>query len=101
MPDLTIEHVCTCPSNLHWHTKIKDYDVTYGDLHVPGDYQMGWTCTCPHFKFRKQECKHIAEAKLLRCGWGEDAFCGGRPEPTKDGKCPDCGEPVEVIKIGV
>jgi SWIM zinc finger len=100
MPDLTIEYYHVCPSTQHFHKQIKEYSVTYG-FQPTGDYQYGWSCTCPHFRFRKTECKHIQAAKEERCAWNEDAYWGsGAPKPA-DGKCPNCGETLTVIKVAV
>lgn len=28
----------------------------------------GWTCTCPDYKYRKRECKHIKSVKRIGIG---------------------------------
>lgn len=106
MPDLTIEHRYVCPSVLSWHKRIQGsrgnaYEVRYGFM-PNGDYEYGWSCTCLAFKFRGGECKHIAAVKHERCAWGEDAFCGGgSSHQPRGGKCPNCGEELEIIRVGV
>ena len=37
-----------------------------GDIYYVGyDYDDGWFCPCPDYKFRKHECKHIRACKEL------------------------------------
>ena len=101
MPDLTIIHCYTCPSNRWWQKEVigskgNKYTVTYTE-------HTGWHCTCPGFQYRSS-CKHIKDAEKERCGWNWEAYCGTVGKPKKNGthgKCPMCGEPVEVIKVGV
>jgi hypothetical protein len=103
MPDLTLEYRYVCPSVLTWHKTVTGksgtYEVSYG-YQSTGDYEYGWSCTCPQFKFRKAECKHIKAVKHERCAWNEEAFCGGGAQHD-DGKCPNCGDMLIAIKIGV
>ena len=104
MPDFTIEYFSVCPTVLRFETQIQGktgtYAVSYGPEHDDGNHSHGWHCTCPSFRYRK-DCKHLSVAKAQRCAWNEEAFCGsGAPRPT-DGKCPNCGEPLETIKVAV
>lgn len=104
MHDFIIEHLSVCPTVHHFHKHVKgstgEYDVTYGPT-PDGDYTHGWTCTCPSARYRKGECKHIKAVKGERCAWNEEAFCGsGAPRPA-DGKCPQCGADLEVIRVAV
>ena len=103
MPDLTIEYCYTCPSNVSWQKSYTGsqgpYAVTYNQWNGPDMYH----CTCPGFKYRKT-CKHVEAAKKERCGWGWEAYCGSKETPVeKGGKkfCPNCGEEVEIVKVGV
>ena len=98
MPDLMTVHFSVCPSVMHYHKSVRgktgDYEVTF-----EGGY--GWSCSCPSFRFRGEECKHIKSVQADRCAWNEDALCGsGAPRP-KNGKCPKCGEPLASVGVGV
>lgn len=45
-------------------------------------------CTCPHFMYRHEECKHITRAReVFLCGWSSQ---DGTPQSTPS-QCPDCG----------
>jgi len=60
MPDLTMEHIRTCADNTYWQKKVKgsrgaDYTVTFQLIQGEGF----WSCTCPSFKYRQGDCKHI------------------------------------------
>ena len=104
MRDFIIEYFHVCPSvhSFHKHVtgKTGEYDVTYGPT-LTGDYTHGWSCTCPQFRFRKGECKHIKAVKGERCAWNEEAFCGSGAAKPLSGKCPNCGAELEVIKVAV
>ena len=104
MPDLTIEYIPTCKQNTFFTTKIQGsknhtYTVTYCESQ--GLYSHNWFCTCPHNTFRHQECKHIKQAKTIKCNWGIEAFNGTWTTPNHDNTCPKCGGPTEVIKVNV
>lgn len=104
MPDLSIEYHCVCPSVHRFHRHVQGKTGTYGVTYGPtpgGDYQYGWSCTCSAFRFRKGECKHIKAVKGERCAWNEEAYSGSGAARPEDGKCPNCGEPLEVIKVAV
>jgi len=105
MPDLTIEYCYTCPSNVSWSKTYKgskgdSYEVTYNQWNGPDM----WHCTCPGFKYRKT-CKHVESAKTDRCGWNWEAYTGSKGNPIYKNNgvkcCPDCGEEVEIVKVGV
>jgi len=106
MPDLMIEYIRTCKKNTFFTTKIagsngKSYEVTYCET-PNGPYQYGWHCTCADFVFRKNtDCKHIKQAKELKCNWNCDAWMGNRSEANPDNTCPECGGETIVIKVGV
>lgn len=37
-----------------------------GNIYIVGyDYDDGWFCPCPDYRFRKHECKHINACKSL------------------------------------
>jgi len=73
-----------------------EYFVTH-ERQLNGDYEYGFSCTCPSFKFRKGECKHIKEVKGDACLWHQQ-FDGGE---LKDGKCPRCGGGVKFVMCAV
>lgn len=106
MSDLTTEHFRTCAHNLFFETKItgssgKVYIVTYCET-PSGPYQYGWFCECSDFTYRKNDnCKHIQQAKKLKCSWGWEAFMGTQLKTAEDNKCPECGGDTRVIRVGV
>ena len=105
-PDLTIEYFYVCPSTQHFHkvvtgSKGDEYEVTYG-YQPTGNYQYGWSCTCKAFHYHPEvECKHIKTAELSRCNWNESAYYGSSEPKPIDGKCPNCGQALEIIKVAV
>ena len=108
---LTIEHLWVCPSNFDWSkivngSKGAQYIVRWNKAPPGHPYEYRWTCTCPNFKFHKEElhdyeCKHIRSVKNERCAWNEEAFCGSGEQPPANHKCPKCGEGLEVVRVGV
>jgi hypothetical protein len=106
MPDLSIEYVRTCSSNLHWQKKYHSNSVV-GLLHTVSfgpvygrRYSHDYSCDCSAGR-RGLICWHIKQAAKDRCGWGVEAFSGSRPQPNPNNTCPQCGKPTEVIKVGV
>lgn len=102
MPDLTYHSFAHC-SNL---TKTHEVKGSRGKIYLVSNPKNApdWQCTCPSFKFSKEQkfgskpyCKHI-KLVLSKCTWNQ--FIDGG-EPTEDGKCPHCGEPVEYQTYGV
>lgn len=96
-PELPSELIW-CSSNEKWERLVHGsegdiYTVSYG-LSKQGDPAYDYSCTCPGFKFRKS-CRHIAEVKSERCGFGWSALAG-RPEKMGE-KCPVCGADTCVI----
>ena len=106
MPDLTIEHIRTCKQNTFFSTKIagskgKVYEVQFCET-PQGPYQYGWYCTCPDFVYRKNDnCKHIQQAKTMKCSWNWGAWMGNHADANPDGTCPECGGETTVIRVGV
>jgi hypothetical protein len=104
MPDLTIEYYSVCPTTRDFHKEVVGktgtYQVTYGPTPT-GDYEYGWSCTCPQFTCRNVECKHIKATKPQRCAWNEEAFIGSSLPRPQDGKCPNCGQPLTTISIAI
>lgn len=104
MPDLTIENRTVCQTNTSFEASVRgsnrgskgiDYQVSYGWSQT-SDVQYDWTCTCSAFKFGKKPCKHIMAVKPTRCGWNADLSDNGSYD-----LCPECGGPVEVVRIAV
>lgn len=58
--------------------------ITYAVQVTPTTAQ----CTCPHFTFRHEQCKHIEHVRNTRlCSWNSVT---GIPQTTP-GQCPNCG----------
>lgn len=93
----------SCLTNKYWQYDTGKYSITYQSVQN-GRYEYDYVCTCPAYKFSKDEkkCKHIEEVKHLRCGWSQFLH-GGQPVVDNNGvkRCPECGEEVEVLLIGV
>ena len=109
MADLTIVTSYTCATNINWITSVVSdtnpniiYQVRYGILPMTEQqkrgYKTGYTCTCPANKFRSKTCKHIIRANGDKCGWNMHMETRTRP---KNGRCPDCGGPIEAFDLGV
>ena len=103
MTDFTTHAHRWCSSNEHYSEKVAgskpgvEYTVTYGKT-PRGPYQYGWSCTCPSFKHRGGECKHIKAVKPNHCRYGWEASCGS-PAPFEDDTCPSCGGETSVISV--
>ncbi len=106
MPELTIEHIRTCKQNLYYSVVIEGskgnkYDVIYGES-VNGPYQYNWQCSCADYLYRhNNNCKHIQQAKRMKCEWNVEAFMGCHAEANIDNTCPKCGGETSVIRVGV
>lgn len=98
MPDLNIETYTWCEQNEYANIKVGDYIVTYraGEL----TSAEGWHCTCKGFMYR-HKCKHIEKAKELKCDHGWEAAIGSPATDWVDDKCPKCGGPTSVLRVGV
>ena len=98
MPDLTIHPFYFCPST-KTSVKIqssrgnKTYSVYRGRTH---QYDFDWVCTCPAYKYKNGECKHIKLVKVQACTW--DQFVDGGE--AIENKCPQCGVEVEARMVG-
>jgi predicted RNA-binding Zn-ribbon protein involved in translation (DUF1610 family) len=108
VPDLSIHNVQVCGTCFYWFTKAKgsggkEYTVTWTRQYDrPMDAQYAWHCTCPHFvkklRFSGSECKHIKMHKHECCHWNIEMEPGTE---DVDGKCPECGEKTQVVRVGV
>jgi len=88
-----LEPMAMCSSWERFTKKVEgskgvEHTVTH-ERQLNGDYEYGFSCTCPSFKFRKGECKHIKEIKGDVCLWHQQ-FDGDHSDA--EGKCPKCGE---------
>lgn len=107
MPDLDVVTTWTCFTNRFWEMAVpsltdpsKQYQVRW-ERQYHGDVQYDWTCTCQSFKFNRT-CKHIDKVKTHRCGWNETLEPAVKAEYVgSEPRCPQCGGPVEVVKVGV
>jgi hypothetical protein len=106
MPDLIIRSFWHCQSFDTFEAKVPSstggvYIVTFGPVPF-GPTQRDWQCECKGFKFRKS-CRHVKEARKLRCGWSQFQD-GGDVVRTKKGgdpQCPDCRGEVGAFDWGV
>jgi hypothetical protein len=74
----------------------RTYVVRWSGLfHRNPDVQFDYDCECAGYKHRGT-CKHITEARKLRCGWsqfidgGEPAFSLGYLDEPAQRSCPEC-----------
>jgi hypothetical protein len=67
-----------CSTNLSWSRQVRGskgdlYNVTFGERY---DSTVGWSCTCPDYRLRRQAkgevCKHIRVASSWRCCWNAE-----------------------------
>jgi len=103
MPDLTIETYHHCRSALELS---KEVAGSHGETYVvtlsrqnPGPCRSNWHCTCPAFRYRRGDCKHIRRVRADdHCGWAE-FLDGGEPDRDANGNvtCPRCGGPAEAM----
>lgn len=102
---LSIETYKWCSTNEFYQELVNGsngnvYTVIYGETPSDSLYKYDWSCTCPQYKFRGGECKHIKNAKENRCAYGSGA-ASGSPEKIEGDTCPSCGGEVSVIRVGV
>jgi len=125
MPDLDVIAMRVCQSSDHWRAEVQGsgsevYRVTFGPTYDNrSSYTHGWSCSCPAFRHRHFECKHIRLVKKYRCGWHEQ-FGGKGPAaeplpagvriltpPSYDPKedtlepCPCCGGATFAVRCAV
>ena len=105
MTDFNTQVSRWCSQNEHFEIEVagskgNTYTVSYGKT-PQGQYQYGWSCTCPAAKFQARygDCKHVKKALKKRCTHGQDAVCGS-PTPMGD-TCPKCGSATSVISVAV
>ncbi len=99
MPDLTIEHSSICETNVSWRYEVPGGKYLVTREHTPwGETLYGFTCTCPAFKFKHKECKHIIAADKFCCQWNSECETGPAPE---DNLCPTCKGPLKTIRVAV
>jgi hypothetical protein len=102
MPDFTVEVAPICQSNKDWERSYpssdgkSSYRVRFG-YSPHGRYQYDWSCECVGFRTRKQ-CKHVEAAKKDRCAWNWEL----EPRPMPENRvCPDCGGPLDFVRVAV
>ena len=80
-----------CCQTRHWQIQLgsQPYLIDYTAA-------FGYNCECMGFTHRRK-CKHVEEAKTLRCHWGEANEGVG----LTDLVCPKCGSPTVDIKTEV
>jgi len=109
MPDLTEHTTYICSTNVAWSTTVKgshgdEYTVRFGLMPLPHPVQHDWSCDCKGFKFRGT-CRHITEVRAsgARCGWNAELELGVTPTQTESADicCPDCGQPVQGVRVAV
>jgi hypothetical protein len=105
-----------CESIFEWELEVpssrnpKDiWVVRWSKEHKESEkFKFGYSCSCPAYKYRPGECKHIKRVRRenRRCGWSQE-IDGGEPERVEeDGGlerlyCPGCGGPVRSYEISV
>lgn len=105
---LDIVYMRMCESNEYW---AKEVVGSKGDIYLvkfervfDGHVEYDYTCTCPSFKYGNKKgkyCKHILSAKPEHCGWHEQFSDEVMDENDEECKCPKCGGPTVVIRVGV
>jgi hypothetical protein len=112
MSDLTKHTASTCAQNLGFEREVPGskpgvtYRVTYARLFgiraAAVGCEYGWECTCENFHHvhyhRGTDCKHIASMKNQKCTWNSACDPG---IVVDDGKCPECGGPLEYVQVAV
>ena len=109
MVDLVAVTTWTCATNMRWTTEVTGskgdvYTVRFGASFHEGP-QYDWSCDCAAFRFHAGYCKHIEQVRAsdLRCGWNAELEPTETCDHRSDGEpcCPDCGGPVEPVRVGV
>ena len=102
MPELDIQPMPYCSSWENFRIEVKGsqdepYIVAHEHLRGTGDSLYGFTCTCPAFKYREGECKHIEAVKGEACLWH-----GQHDEVQAEKReCPRCGGGVKFVMCAV
>lgn len=96
MSEFIIQNFYSCNSNKGWYIDVGNWRVTYGPNHKDPAYLMGYACTCPAYKYKKGDCKHIEQVRNKRCGWSQ--FLDGGEPLDEDGTklCPNCRNHIYV-----
>ena len=97
-----IEPMSMCSSWETFEAKVmgsatEPYIVAHERLQDGSDYIYGFTCTCPAFKYREGDCKHIDAVRERACLWHQQ-MDGGE---SSNGTCPKCGDSVIGIMCAV
>lgn len=95
MADLSVAYMYQCESQTR--TTVMGSDGLPYHLYKTNGR---WECSCKGFQFRGA-CKHVKQVETQGCCWHQQ-FDGGEPKEVNGEKvCPECGGPVEVVKVGV
>lgn len=95
MADLTTAYMYQCESNSTMTVK-----GSKGNVYHLYNNRGRWVCECPAFDFRGT-CKHVKQVETEGCHWHQQV-AGGEPKEVNGEKvCPDCGRPVEVVKVAI
>jgi hypothetical protein len=102
----SIEYMRMCESNDYWERRVPGSNGSVWTVkfdrfdHKSTDVEHDFSCDCPSYKFGKAPyCKHILAVQKEFCGWHQQYS----DEALKPGstKCPKCGGPTVVIRVGV
>jgi hypothetical protein len=108
-PELDRISVYGCSSVFYWELEVQGssgkYIVRWSKEHKASDrFKLGYSCSCPAYKYQAGECKHIKRVRRenRRCGWSQE-IDGGEPDRLENGKlqCPGCGDSVIAYEIAV
>ena len=95
MADLSIAYHHQCKSNTEMTAKGSNGETYH--LHCS---RGTWHCSCKSFQYRGS-CKHVAHAVDNGCHWHSN-YDGGEPVlENGEKKCPNCGNDVEVVRVGI
>ena len=94
MADLSIQYMYQCES----HNRATVIG-SKGQKVQLRSFRGRWECECKGYTYRGS-CRHITEAKN-GCMWHQQVEGGEPVEVNGEKRCPECGGPVEVVKVGV
>lgn len=95
MADLSIQYMYQCESN----SRMTVLGSKGQKVHLRR-FRGSWECECKGYEYRGT-CRHVKEAEQSACFWHQQVEGGEPVLENGEKRCPECGGPVEVVRVGV